>query len=105
MAGLPLLRGVRLPLGAAELLGAWLGAVVLFWGVEMLTGLQVRYLVFLAPLACLLAGLSLAWLAERRTVGPWLAWGLTVVLLAQGLWVWLPGAFERVAPSMVPLLR
>ena len=105
VAGLPLLRGVRLPLGAAELLGAWLGAVVLFWGVEMLTGLQVRYLVFLAPLACLLAGLSLAWLAERRTVGPWLAWGLTVVLLAQGLWVWLPGAFERVAPSMVPLLR
>jgi len=105
VAGLPLLRGVQMPLGAAELLGAWLGAVVLFWGVEMLTGLQVRYLVFLAPLACLLAGLSLAWLAERRAVGPWLAWGLALALLAQGLWVWLPGAFERVAPSMVPLLR
>jgi len=104
-AGLPLLRGARLPLGAAELLGAWLGAVLLFWGVEMLTGLQVRYLVFLAPLACLLVGLSLAWLAERRAVGPWLAWGLALALLAQGLWVWLPGAFERVAPSMVPLLR
>lgn len=103
--GLPLLRELRLPRGATELLGAWLGAVGLFWGVEMLTGLQVRYLVFLAPLACLLAGLSLAWLAERGRAGPWLAWATGLAVAAQGAWVWLPGAFEYIAPSMVPLLR
>lgn len=106
VAGLPLLRAARLPLGAAELLGAWVGAALLFAAVELATGLQVRYLVFLTPLACLLAGLSLSWLAGLRAApGRWLAWGLSAALVAQGAWVWLPGALGVVAPSMVPLLR
>lgn len=105
VAGIPLLRPKRLPTGAAELLGAWVGAALLFWAVEMTTGLQVRYLVFLAPLACLLAGLALSRLAELRAPGPLLAWGLSAALVVQGAWVWLPGALGVVAPSMVPLLR
>lgn len=105
LAGLPLLRGVRLPAGAAELLGAWVGAALLFWGVELLTGLQVRYLVFLTPLVCLLAGLALGRLAELRAPGLWLARGAAAALVVQGAWIWLPGAFGHMAPSMVPLLR
>jgi hypothetical protein len=104
-AGLALLRPLRLPLGAAELLGAWAGAALLFWAVEMATGLQVRYLVFLTPIACLLAGLSLSWLAERRAYGRVAAWVLTLALLVGGAAGWFPGVFERIAPSMVPLLR
>jgi hypothetical protein len=100
-----LARRWSLPRGAPEILGAWLGASMLFWAVEMVSGLQVRYLVFLVPLVCLLIGAALEWLAERRAYGPALAWALSLVLLVQGAWVWYPGAFERIAPSMVMLLR
>ncbi len=105
VAGLALLPWRCLPTGARELLGAWAGAVALFWGIEMLSGLQVRYLVFFVPLVCLLAGVTLAWLAERGRPGLWLARSLALVLVAQGVWVWFPGTFERIAPSMVMLLR
>lgn len=104
-AALLLARRWRLPKGAPELLGAWLGAALLFWGVEMLTGLQVRYLVFLVPLVCLLIGEALGWVAERRAFGAAVAWATSLGLLVYGAWVWYPGAFERVAPSMVMLLR
>jgi hypothetical protein len=104
-ASIPLVPWRRLPMGGAELLGAWAGAAALFWAVEMLTGLQVRYLVFLVPLVCLLIGLGLERLAELRVVGRVAAWGLAVSLVFLGAWVWFPGTFERVAPSMVMLLR
>lgn len=105
LAGVALARPRELPPGGAALVGCWAGAAALFWGVEMLTGLQVRYLVFLTPLACLAAGLALAWLAERGRWGRWLAWALAVALLLQGAALWLGGIFGPTAPSMVPLLR
>lgn len=105
LVALPLVRQARLPRGGAELLAAWAGAAGLFLGVELLTGLQVRYLVFLTPLICLLVGLALGRLALWRPVGAWAAWSLVLALLAHGAWGWLAGALARVAPSMVPLLR
>ena len=105
VAGVALARPRELPPGAGALLGSWAGAAALFWGVELLTGLQVRYLVFLTPLACLAAGLALARLAAWGRWGPWLAWGLAAALALQGAALWLGGIFGDTAPSMVPLLR
>jgi hypothetical protein len=105
VAGLPLVPWRRLPRGAPELLGAWVGAVALFWAVEMVSGLQVRYLVFLTPLACLLAGVSLDRLAGLRLAGRLAAWGIACGLVAYGVAVWLTGALGIAAPSMVVLLR
>lgn len=105
VAGVAVAGRRGLPRGAAELLGAWAGAVALFWAVELLTGLQVRYLVFLTPLACLAAGAALGWVAERGRWGVGLAWALAGGLFIQGAALWLGGIFGPMAPSMVPLLR
>jgi hypothetical protein len=94
----------RLPPGGPEVVGAWLLAVVAFWSIEMYSALQVRYIYFLTPLACILIGLTLAQLAQRR-----LASAIALVVLAlffvQGSSIWLVGTFENVAMSMVSLLR
>jgi hypothetical protein len=95
----------RLGRGGAELLGGWIGAAVLFWAVEMASGLQVRYLVFLGPVACILLGMLLDRLAGRGAAGRRLAWAVVLLLLAQGSAYWFAGTFAGVAPSMVPLLR
>jgi hypothetical protein len=111
--GLPLLpvglwvalRRLRLPEGGAALGGAWLVAALIFFIVELLTGLQVRYLVFLAPIACMLIAEALDWIAGRPRWGAPLAWGLALLLVAQGCASWYNGAIYDVQMSMVPLLR
>lgn len=85
--------------------GGWLAAVALFAGVELITGLQVRFLVFMMPLAAI----SVAQLTEHIPGPPALRRTLTGALLAavivQGCRIWYIGAFQNIAPSMVPLLR
>jgi hypothetical protein len=103
LPGLLLLR--RLPRGGGALVGCWAAAVALFWAVEIWTGLQVRYLVFLTPLVAIGAGLLLDRLAALHTAGRAAAWAVLGLALAQTCAIWYAGAFANVAPSMVPLLR
>jgi hypothetical protein len=105
LAGLGLMRWGRMPRGGRALLGAWLCAAALFWAVEMVTALQVRYLVMLAPLACVAIGVVLAGLAERGRAGPWVAWMGTATLLVLGAATWYIGVYQNVQMSMTPLLR
>jgi hypothetical protein len=99
------LRRHSLPHGAGEMIAAWLGVVVLFLGIEVFSALQVRYLYFLTPLACVLVGQVLAALACRGRVGQGTAWVLVVALLLIGSFAWHTGAIEGVMMSMSPLLR
>jgi hypothetical protein len=98
-------RALRLPPGVAEIGGAWVAAALIFLGVELATGLQVRYLVFLAPVACLLIGLALDWLAARGRIASAAAWALAVAMVLQGCASWYNGTLLDVQMSMVPLLR
>jgi hypothetical protein len=99
------LRRHNLPRGAGELIAAWLGVVVLFLTIEVVSALQVRYLYFLTPLACVLVGQVLAALAHRGRAGQGTAWALVVGLLMVGSFAWHTGAIEGVMMSMSPLLR
>jgi hypothetical protein len=94
-----------LPRGAGELIAAWLGVVLLFLGIEVVSALQVRYLYFLTPLACVLVGGVLAALSWRGRAGWGSAWALVVGLLLIGSLSWHTGAIEGVMMSMSPLLR
>jgi hypothetical protein len=104
-AGLLLIWRSRLPRGGAELIGGWVGAVALFWAIEMYSGLQVRYIYFLTPLACILIGVLLDRLAGRGLLARRVAWAVALLLVAQGSIYWLTGALAGVQMSMVPLLR
>jgi toxin CptA len=104
-AGLLLLLRRRLPIGSPELVLGWVGAALIFLLVEITTGLQVRYIYFLTPLACILAGLLLDRLAVRGAAAQRVAWTIAVLLLAQGSAAWLTAAFEDLRMSMVSLLR
>jgi hypothetical protein len=103
--GLLLLWRHRLPPGGAELIGGWVGAVALFWAIEMYSGLQVRYIYFLTPLACILIGVLLGRLAICGRPARRVAWAVTLLLVAQGSIYWLTGALAGVQMSMVSLLR
>lgn len=95
----------RLHGAAGALVGSWLAACALFWAVEMWSGLQVRYLIFLTPLVAIMCGQLLDRLARRGAAGRMAAVAVLGVVLVQTWLLWHAGAFENVAPSMVPLLR
>jgi hypothetical protein len=105
LPGLWQIRRLRLPSGALELGGAWMVACLIFLMVEIATGLQVRYFVFFAPIACLLIALALEPIAQRGTWGRIASWGLVAVLVLQGCVGWFNGTFNDIQMSMVPLLR
>ncbi len=91
--------------GAGEVGSAWIIAALAFCGVELVTGLQVRYLVFLAPIACIVIALVLEYLAQRGRLGNMVAWAIAVLMVVQGCAAWYNGTFMDVQMSMVPLLR
>jgi hypothetical protein len=106
VAGLALAPGMlRMPRGGWELAGAWLVVALLFCLVELATGLQVRYFVFLAPLVCVSIGLALERLARLGGAWPALAWAVALALVVQGAAAWYNGVFNDIQMSMVPLLR
>jgi hypothetical protein len=95
----------RLPRGGGAMIIGWLGVVGVFLGIELLSALQVRYLYFLTPLACIAMALPLAALARRGRAAQIVAWGILLLLLVQGSLIWYRGTFENVMMSMSPLLR
>jgi hypothetical protein len=103
--GLWLLWRRRLPVGGSELIAAWLGTVAVFWAIEMMTALQVRYIYFLTPLACIAIGYLLDRLAVRGQVARSLAWVVLVLLLFVGARYWYIGTFTGEMMSVSPLLR
>ncbi|MEI7772618.1 MAG: hypothetical protein WCI67_21690, partial [Chloroflexales bacterium] len=81
---------------------AWVGSTLLFFGVDLLTGLQVRYGYFIAPLACV----GVAALTERiesRPAGRLATLALVGLVVAAGVSLWVSGAFFGVRPSVNPL--
>jgi hypothetical protein len=104
-AGLLLLLRRRLPIGGAALVGGWLCTAAVFLLIEIASGLQVRYIYFLTPLACILGGLLLDRLAARGAAARRAAWAVALLLLAQGSTAWLVAAFEDLRMAMVSLLR
>jgi hypothetical protein len=105
LCGLLCLHWIRMPVGGAIVVGSWLAAGALFWAVEMATALQVRYLVHLAPLACVAIGAVLVRFSERGRTGRPVAWATTALLLALGGATWYIGVYQNIQMSMVPLLR
>src|SRR5439155_18390178 len=95
----PRLRGVE-----RVLLGGWVVTALLFWGVEMLSGLEVRYLVFVTPLVAIAIGQVLDGLASRGWSGRALAGAVVGTLLVTSGLLWYSGTVTNIAPSMVPLL-
>lgn len=103
--GLWLLWRKQMPRGGMELVGSWLAVVAIFWATEMMTALQVRYIYFLTPLACIGIGLLLDKLVGRGKVAAAVAWSVVVVLLVQGSAYWYTGTFQGIMMSVSPLLR
>lgn len=105
LPGLVLLLRQRLPAGGRALLAGWITAVLFFLAVELASGLQVRYMYFFTPLACLGIALTLDRLARLASPLRWLGWAGLVALLVQGCAIWYIGTYNNVAMSMVSLLR
>jgi len=103
LPGLLLMR--QLPPASRILISCWIAVVALFWSIEMITSLQVRYLVFLTPLVAIAVGRLLDRLAQHSPAGRAAAWSMIGLVFVQSCLVWYAGAFTNIAPSMVPLLR
>ncbi len=103
--GALLLARRTLPTGARALLGAWLVAAACFLGVELITGLQVRYIYFLAPLLWVLVALMLDRLANIGWIGQRVAWIATLLFVLGGWITWYSGVVFAERVSMVALLR
>lgn len=85
---------------ARWLVGAWAGSAGMFFVVDLLFGLQVRYAYFLLPM--IIAGLAMLLdrLVRRHRMG-WLVAGALVGLVGvAGLELWVEGIFFGVKPSL-----
>ncbi|GAB4439716.1 MAG: hypothetical protein OHK0015_34900 [Chloroflexi bacterium OHK40] len=80
----------------------WLASAALFLGVDLVTGQQVRYGYFSAPLACIgvaaLVEPLLRWRAGRLAV-----WGLVALVVIAGLALWGAAIGWGVKPTVNPL--
>lgn len=91
------LRGHR-----RSLVIAWLASALLFLLVDIVTGQQVRYGYYTAPLVC--AGVAA--LVEPllpRPIGRAAAWGLAALVIVAGLLLWSDAIFLGVKPTVNPL--
>jgi hypothetical protein len=105
LPGLVLLCLRHLPRGGLELVLSWLGTVFVFWAIEMVSALQVRYIYFLTPLACIAIALLIDKLVPRRGITRYTAWIIVLLLLAHGTIYWYTGTFEGSTMSVSPLVR
>ena len=94
---------LRAPRMQRALTLAWLGAAGGAVAAYLASGLVVRDLYFLAPLACLAMGVVLDALWRRG--GRTLALIVLAVIISQGVLLWFGGVLLRIKPSGVPLTR
>ncbi len=81
---------------------AWLATTLIFLTVDMVTGQQVRYGYFSAPI--ILTGIALLlgnWL--HRPVGRIIVWALIALVLIAGLQLWYTSIYLGIKPSINPL--
>jgi hypothetical protein len=93
---------MRLPV-ATVLVGSWVAAALVFYVVELLFGLQVRYIYFLMPLGCMALALLLDRLAARGINAARTAWLVAAWFTLHGAILWYNGTFEGVKLSITPL--
>jgi hypothetical protein len=93
----------RIDSGAKALLGGWLAAVLVFLAVELVSGLQVRYIYFFMPLGCLALAALLDAIAERWRWGQPVAYALATLLLIHGALYWHTGTLQGIKLSITPL--
>jgi hypothetical protein len=67
---------------------AWVGAAAFFALAGLLLNLYVRYMLFLLPVVCVLAGVALDRLAARGRVGAGLTALLMTATVIGGFWLW-----------------
>jgi hypothetical protein len=82
---------------------ALLLTALLFFTVDLLLAVQVRYLYFALPLALAAIATVLGRLAARGAWGRYAAWALALALLLQGASAWYSAAFGDIQISMTPL--
>lgn len=105
LPGFLLVRHRRLPPGGKELLDSWVGVVLLFLIIELATDLQVRYIFFLAPLACIGWGWMLDRLAHRTSLAHLVVWIVLGVLVLPGVIFWYTAVFAGKPMPINPFLR
>jgi hypothetical protein len=82
---------------------AWLLTAVLFLAIDLLLGLQVRYLYFLLPLALAAVGIVLGRLAARGRWARLAAWSTALLVVAQMAALWLSATMADGKLSLTPL--
>lgn len=105
LGGMLLFIRQKLPTAGWQLVQAWLLVALLFLAVELSIGLQVRYIYFLAPLACIVSGYLLGWLSQQHRLLQWATWAVITILLVQSSSTWYSGVLFEARVSMVALLR
>lgn len=105
LAGLLTLYSARLPSTSQALIAAWLASAALFCLVELATGLQVRYFVFLVPLVCIISARLLDQLAGHSIWGRVSTVTVLALLSLQGGALWYRAVTGGEALSMITILR
>jgi hypothetical protein len=85
-------------------LGA-LATALLFLLIEINTGLQVRYIYFLIPVACIMGALVLDRIIERFSWATPLVWLVVLGIMVHNVSYWWHAAWTDTMMSMVSLLR
>ncbi|PDW00625.1 hypothetical protein [Candidatus Viridilinea mediisalina] len=87
---------------ARVLVVAWCGSTVIFFGIDLLLNMQVRYGYFSAPLVCVGVATLLTPLFQRP-VGRLVAFAWLAFVLATGMLLWFDAAYRALKPSILPL--
>ncbi len=102
LAGLALL--LRYAQGRARwIASAWLVSTGLFFAVDVLWGMQVRYAYFAIPLVCAGLALLLDQLMQRRIWGGAASWGVIGLICIAGLNLWFAGVIVGIKPTLMAL--
>lgn len=82
---------------------AWLASAVIFLGVDLALGLQVRYAYFVIPLLCAGIGVVLDAIMRWRVVGSLVATALVIFVCIAGVQALYAGVFLGIKPTLTAL--